>query len=165
MTIPRIDDVARVEVGRYYMVPTVWYPWPDSRQVAVPVIGPRHEDADFLRFPDHHYHADGRFLATSVFVSLGRTSWDRWRTINGTPLCHRDPIRRLHPPIEYRRLKCKRESAWVVEDIYKVVDELRDHYAGTQCKRQNGAWAFMNELHETKMNAHHLAPHVKERPT
>ena len=55
---------AYYEVGKFYRVPCVYAKWPD-RYVAPrwwPVIGPQHEDAEFINADYQHYHVDFRFL-------------------------------------------------------------------------------------------------------
>ena len=52
------------EVGRFYRVPCVWASWPNlgSTPGWWPVLGPQHEDEEFIDFPYQHYHVDHRFL-------------------------------------------------------------------------------------------------------
>lgn len=59
-------------IGRYYWVPCVWsdrfrgiYRW-------LPVIGPNHEDAEFISFHWRHWHYDWRFFPVRLFRSLER---------------------------------------------------------------------------------------------
>lgn len=47
-----------VEVGRYYQVPCIW-----MRGIYIPIIGSKHEDAEFLHFPYQHWHYDPRFMS------------------------------------------------------------------------------------------------------
>lgn len=58
------------EVGKFYRVPCMytanrgfWIPsdgW-------VPVLGPKHEDAEHLKLPSQHYHVDWRFIPKRKF--------------------------------------------------------------------------------------------------
>lgn len=67
-----IEDVKEVVVGKYYLVPHVCVSPHVEVLRAVPVIGPPHEDAEFIGFPDRHYHPDRRFVS------------DRWLDYYGT---------------------------------------------------------------------------------
>ena len=70
MTLQRIDLLTEpAAVGRWYLVPTVEYVWMGRRD-AWPVLGPRHNDADHLRFPASHYHVDARFLSARRFRQI-----------------------------------------------------------------------------------------------
>lgn len=60
------------EVGRYYLVPCMYvqktaFAWWIPDDGWVPVIGPRHEDAEHLNFPYEHYHIDWRFIPDKQF--------------------------------------------------------------------------------------------------
>lgn len=58
-----IDELTELpEVGRYYLVPTVAAEL-FGRRRHWPVIGPKHNDREFLGFEAQHYHLDGRFLS------------------------------------------------------------------------------------------------------
>jgi hypothetical protein len=64
-------------IGRFYWVAhlyvapprrTAWIPhdgW-------VPVIGPKHNDAEFLQFPYEHYHVDWRFLPSAQWRLMSK---------------------------------------------------------------------------------------------
>ena len=54
------------EPGRVYRVPVVRGTWRNITRDWV-VIGPWHEDAEIIRFPDHHYHLDPRFVPLSIW--------------------------------------------------------------------------------------------------
>lgn len=76
----RIEDLAGpAEIGRIYNVPTILVPgrnaWSELFSgVAVPIIGPLHEDAEFIGFKDQHWHVDWRFVSARVFARLPRHS-------------------------------------------------------------------------------------------
>lgn len=61
---------AAYEVGKYYLVPCV-----RGQYFGVvadwPVIGPMHEDAEYIKFKWHHYHIDWRFVPHKLFRPLG----------------------------------------------------------------------------------------------
>ena len=50
-------------VGERYKVLHVRARWGSYRPHWWPVIGPQHEDAEFLNFPHEHFHVDFRFLS------------------------------------------------------------------------------------------------------
>ncbi len=105
-------------VGRFYMVPVVRYRF---RRVVRewPVIGPRHDDGDVLRFPYRHYHFDGRFLLKTEIatIAVGR---DMSLALGGTVLVEPSEIEtslweqqlygRLPRKPKLRRRKCQRSS-------------------------------------------------------
>lgn len=56
-----LESPRTVEVGRYYQVPCVQMKkW---GKAYFPVIGPLHEDKEFLDFPWQHWHCDFRFIS------------------------------------------------------------------------------------------------------
>ncbi len=96
------------EIGKWYRVPCVFgkvY----SMERWWPVMGPKHEDAEFIQFPQQHYHIDWRFVPkrcmpiTPTFalaVPLTETTpTDAWYPRNAN----------LGKP-EPRRAKCIRET-------------------------------------------------------
>ena len=70
-------DGTYYEVGRFYVVPCVRAGWPhiDDKPRWWPILGPQHEDAEFINFPYQHFHVDYRFLDANarslVSVALG----------------------------------------------------------------------------------------------
>lgn len=104
-------------VGKYYNVPTV-YGELFYYHAHWPVIGPKHEDAEIINFPWHHYHIDWRFVPQRLlsrvgyyFTDPGSPHLPGQRSL-ATPLA--EALRRndagLPAPV-MRRLKCKREFA------------------------------------------------------
>jgi hypothetical protein len=57
------------QIGRYYQVPTVLGTLANCRW-DWPVIGPLHEDAEIIGFPDLHYHIDWRFVSARLYVRM-----------------------------------------------------------------------------------------------
>src|SRR6185369_16121551 len=60
------------EIGKYYRVPAVrvaiWH-----RFVGwLPVIGPKHEDAEFVNFPHQHFHVNWHFAPERVWTYFRR---------------------------------------------------------------------------------------------
>jgi hypothetical protein len=120
--------------GRFYLVPIVraaWYGW----HADWPVMGPLHEDREFLNFPYDHYHLDPRFLPPG-FRKLYRVF---------THPLHADarftgagPL----PAPELRRRKCVRSFVpfsppWEAAALWQT---LRKAFAGRQCARGKGGW-------------------------
>ena len=98
-------------VGQYYRVPAVLaIEWHGYHQVWLPVIGPKHEDSEFINFPWLHYHLDWRFVPRRIF--------DFFTKIRDPQYVYASPIQCpdtrgnqviAEGPI-LKRMKCKRES-------------------------------------------------------
>ena len=59
-------------IGHRYRVPVVRGHWHGMLRAHVwPVIGPVHDDADHLDFPQRHWHLDGRFLSDWNWQTVG----------------------------------------------------------------------------------------------
>lgn len=71
--LQNIEDAESVEVGKYYLVPTVCANPNIAVLQCVPVVGPLHEDAEFINFPSRHYHPDRRFVSQSWLDHYGAT--------------------------------------------------------------------------------------------
>ena len=108
-----LSKVQQFEVGKFYRVPCVLA---HGRFVCgtgwVPVIGPPHEDAEIINFPDEHYHIDWRFAHARMLYraqqvgrisEFGRVIMVRTNQRYGDP----QPIV-LDGPVMKRRL-CRRE--------------------------------------------------------
>lgn len=65
--LQKVEDATEIIVGKYYLVPTVYVPSLPKRLQIVPVIGPAHEDAEFINFPHRHVHPDRRFVSDAWF--------------------------------------------------------------------------------------------------
>lgn len=80
MAYRRIEDLDEpATVGALYNVPMVrllipsrWCEW--IFKDLVPVIGSRHEDAEFISFPQEHWHIDWRFVSAREFVRVSRAA-------------------------------------------------------------------------------------------
>lgn len=95
MTLEIVDRLTSPPiVGQYYLVPTVewkWYSWVRRW----PVIGPRHNDEQFFKFPLQHHHIDARFV---------RINEDFLLHVFSAPLAaQRGDYNGTPPSIEYRR--------------------------------------------------------------
>lgn len=78
--IPNIEDLTEPPVvGKLYMVPCI-----KLNEVLWPILGPRHEDREFIGLPKQHQHYDLRFLSGIQMDELcnrltGKISlWDRF---------------------------------------------------------------------------------------
>jgi len=101
-------------IGQFYMVPCM-YAQPSARSRWmdasgwVPVLGPKHEDAEHLDFEFQHYHIDWRFVGHPAFRIASRGKhWSPLRhvmTNSGGDLWHH----KLEGAPVLRRIKCKRE--------------------------------------------------------
>lgn len=138
MAVPRIDQITGpAEVGRCYLVPTVRYLW-FGQYANWPVFLPLHEDAEHFEFPHRHYHIDPRFVPERVW----RREENGYRNsaaaaFQAAPLHTRDEP---HPPVVWRRVKCKREMPRYVFGAAKAVQSIRRAYAGQQCRRGRAGW-------------------------
>ena len=54
-------------LGKYYQVPAVRVDNWHGFEGWLPVVGPKHEDAEIIKFPWEHFHIDWRFAARSLF--------------------------------------------------------------------------------------------------
>lgn len=70
--LQNIEDATEIVVGKYYLVPTVFVPTLPKGLQIVPVIGPAHEDAEFIKFPHRHMHPDRRFVSVKWLDYYGR---------------------------------------------------------------------------------------------
>lgn len=86
--LQNIEDAETVEVGKFYLVPTVLVPTLPQRISIVPVVGPLHEDMELIGVPDKHLHPDRRFVSKHwlEYYNLGKRMghWSpvyayRWR--------------------------------------------------------------------------------------
>lgn len=111
MKIP--DSRAQRTVGRFYMVEAVRViDWHGFHGIWLPIIGPKHEDADVIGFDAVHWHVDWRFASQrvvdrilSIPTSRGTSSVYAW------PVSDPDGWNRkaIDQGPELRRMKCKRE--------------------------------------------------------
>jgi Rieske [2Fe-2S] domain len=63
-------SIEEMVIGKYYSVPAVrvkdWYGFDGW----VPVIGPKHSDAEVIKFPWPHWHVDWRFAPSRTYEYL-----------------------------------------------------------------------------------------------
>jgi hypothetical protein len=129
-------------VGRYYLVPTVLYPWYRDKR-PWPVFLPKHNDTEHLNFHPVHYHVDPRFVAKAVFENAAWGKRDSFAAFQGAPLSQRSYDGKdgsaPHPDIVWRKLQCKRAS--IPYRFHKEIGErLTPAFAGRQCKRARTGW-------------------------
>lgn len=145
--IERVDQLsAPPVVGRFYLVPTVRYPWHGAER-DWPVMGPMHTDAEHLEFPHLHYHVDVRFVGGR---ELPYPLWLRDAAVQGaqSPLSYvygsgDFGMRHGHPPVVYRRRKCRRSAhayPVAIAGQSENFTALWQAYAGRQCKRGRAGW-------------------------
>lgn len=98
------------QIGKFYQVPAVYtVSWYGSFTGWVPIIGPRHEDAEILNFHYQHYHVDWRFV--------GKKIWSTATWYRGPSSCFALVVMvvdKLGRPVvtkgpELRRMRCKRD--------------------------------------------------------
>jgi hypothetical protein len=65
--IQKVSDIeGEPEVGKFYMVPCV----PDAAGELMPIIGPEHDDYQYIGLTVMHYHIDVRFASARVVKSF-----------------------------------------------------------------------------------------------
>lgn len=104
-----------IEPGQFYRVPTAFgylnY-WPGNW----PVLGPRHEDSDYLNFPHYHFHFDWRFIPPRVYDEVMDHILNRYGSEGAVYALVLHDVEGAKPGvITYRRRKCYR----TFPDYYK----------------------------------------------
>jgi hypothetical protein len=124
-------------LGKFYRVPAVlvskWWEFHGW----LPVIGPKHEDAEFVNFPWEHFHIDWRFAPERVWRS--HIDWPTEGSHFGSPI--QCPDRRgeriiLQGP-ELRRMKYKRAPGPFPVKRAKWLPAMQERFACA--KLVNGA--------------------------
>lgn len=153
MALERITDLSEPPVvGRFYLVPTVKYPWLTSDvHRPWPVLLPRHEDAEHLNFQWHHYHIDPRFLSRGDTASAADWLYlgEHGSVVaNAEATAQRQALHRLgfqrqsiaHPPIVWRRRKCARATIEYQHGHEDVILKLGGAFSGRQCAKSRTGW-------------------------
>jgi nitrite reductase/ring-hydroxylating ferredoxin subunit len=109
----KIEDVDNPVVGKFYLVPCLWFSLGFSdRNKWVPIIGPLHEDKD-LGIENNHYHHDVRFTPESL-----------WEEYGGIKMMGRvmsePPVKPML--IKVRRLRMKRQMPDFPKEDYAYAD-------------------------------------------
>jgi nitrite reductase/ring-hydroxylating ferredoxin subunit len=139
--VERIDRMTEAPVpGKFYLVPVVrakWY-W---RTDEWPVIGPSHNDVEFLNFDKEHYHIDGRFLTKSQREYAHASLW-HWSLADSV---QRAPIEAPHnggdlPAPTLKRRKCWMSDIEYVHGDKAQVQNIRKHFAGQHCAKGKSGW-------------------------
>ena len=118
------------EVGKFYMVPCVHGNlfWLD-KVAWWPVMGPFHEDREYIGFADRHYHLDMRFLQTRAYRQLSADDRGREFAI----VLHEHHSYSLSEPV-LRRMKCKRRMPDYPHWRVPWLRQLERAYADTPLK-------------------------------
>ena len=122
--------------GKTYRVPVAHGTWRHQTRDWV-ILGPRHEDAEFLDFPHQHWHLDPRFVPRSLVYD---GTVEDWRYILDAPLMDAiNPSSYWVAPrfIGIRRRKMLRQvPADLLRDVFVLtcghngMDRLRKAYCG-----------------------------------
>ena len=128
-------------IGRYYLVPTVLYPW-DGLRMNWPVFLPKHEDKEHLNFNLHHYHVDPRFVGKRGWRRASQTPYFSRYDRGPFGMFQYKPLSNHgldHPPIVWKRMKCQRSEIpyrWSNE----IAEKLTPHFIGRQCRSGKTGW-------------------------
>jgi hypothetical protein len=136
--VPLLADLREPPVvGQFYMVPAIEYPYCGLVDKWA-VLGPKHADAEFLQFTEHHYHIDARFLTASQERRILNWLPSRYSTIEecagGWPLSNRDVKLPDGRPALIKR-KCRRQTYGYAFDWQPGIKALHDHFAGREAIR------------------------------
>lgn len=144
--IERVDQCSGpLTIGRLYLVPAIWWQRERKRPLWWPVIGPKHEDAEFLNFPWLHYHVDVRFVNRNHLAQHYRRFDEMPRAlakiadILAQPLSHTG-MPDAPPAPQWRRMKCQRAEIIYPYGFTTQVQNINAHFAGAQCARSKAGW-------------------------
>lgn len=142
-TVQHIESLTLPPViGQAYLVPTVLYPW-FGKEDAWPVMGPKHTDAEHVRFHDEHYHVDLRFLTERQVRRVEKAAYRPggiMMAAASAPLATKGDDRRVlpHPDPVVRRLLCRRDAhAYPLWEARRQpgLQALAQAYADRRCGR------------------------------
>lgn len=116
-------------VGKFYKVPSVRVTTWNGFRGWLPVVGPKHEDAEFINFPWSHFHIDWRFVPQRILDYCGRPGPEA--ALAWPVQCPDSRGARVILETALRRMKCKREAIrFPVERAeQRWLPELRKKYA------------------------------------
>lgn len=148
--VARLDELTGpVEVGKFYLVPTVRADWLPYGVRDWPVIGPQHNDKHCLNFEQTHYHLDARFMPPFRFKKGSWYFTSYWDSVMASPIQTR-PDKGLNPDgfpaLVWQSHKCRRlenpRTAHLLEHALKsdAFKCLHAEYAGRQAKHDGRGW-------------------------
>jgi hypothetical protein len=112
-------------IGQFYQVPAVrvatWHKFVGW----IPVIGPMHEDTEFVNFPYQHFHIDWRFVPREIWSKIGNRNYANHHF--AWPIQCPDTYGKqviLEGPT-LRRMKCKRDAGKFPIERAKWLEPLR----------------------------------------
>lgn len=127
------------EIGKFYDVPCVKaLPRFNLGAGLIPIFGPLHSDAEFIKFPAPHWHIDFRFLR--------KRAWPRmWRVmVSGEKACYNhvaqkdpnwgEPILDHSFGVQTRKMQCKREWPTYPYELAQWLPALESAFAGARLK-------------------------------
>lgn len=140
----KITEVETVEVGQYYLVPTVFGKWAGYAARSWPVIGPKHNDRHCLHFHWDHYHHDARFFP----FAYPDGDHGAWKGVMSRPLMTSEA---MNPgglgPVVWKRMKCRRLKNPAQDMILDSVSSgnerwqcLLNDYRGKQAAHDGRGW-------------------------
>lgn len=139
----KITDVQAVEVGQYYLVPTVMGRWSGYAARSWPVIGPKHNDRHCLNFDWDHYHLDARFFP----FAYPDSDHQAWKGVMSMPLMTSERMNPAGlPAVVWKRLKCRRTRNPVQDMLVEAVSTAKqwqclvDDFAGRQALNDGRGW-------------------------
>ena len=121
--------------GRVYRVPVARGTWRNWTRDWV-ILGPWHEDAEIIGFPDHHYHLDPRFISRGVWNPEPVTTKDLMYFLAAPLMAAVNPAPSwvTPTPIGLRRRKMQRQvSAELMAALFAEPPwgrKLREVYCG-----------------------------------
>lgn len=105
--LQNVEDASELIIGKYYLVPCVGLPGMPANLSVCPVVGPLHEDAEFINFPHRHFHPDRRFVSDGWFKFYQwRDPKGSWSPVYAFDIEGRDTGM---VPLGRRRMKMRRE--------------------------------------------------------
>lgn len=140
-------------VGKFYMVPCVrlltgrewWsgYHRAADRQGWVPIIGPEHEDREFLEFKSMHFHVDARFLSDRIVANVATP----FRSHSAEQQVLTFPVSTWsdghgNPPLKYERAMKRKQCKRVMPEFPNVGHDkkwcaMEAHYSACKLKPGN----------------------------
>lgn len=139
----KITEVQAVEVGQYYLVPTVFARWSGYAARAWPVIGPKHNDKHCLGFEWDHYHHDARFFPFQYHPYDDQS----WMSVMSRPVMTSEAMNPNGlPPIVWKRFKCRRllnpiqDHLTIRAQTVKGFQCLHSEFAGRQATHDGRGW-------------------------